>query len=296
MKRYIVKSIFVLTAIFSLNACFFKDPGTEIKFSGLQIEIDRATLQGDPNTKDSRKYLKALDGVPIQDSVKINLVGPQQKEDITVTVEVAPSAGGGSTAETALNGSGTTAVAGVHYQLLTTSVVIPAGKSFAYIRLNIIDDNIDAALPVAIRLNLTSTSKGVLSTNYKTHRIILRAECPFDKAKFIGNYSTLEPGYGTYATTSAEVSENATTYTIRITNFWDSGAQINYVLTKSNQTVAIPSQNFTTNFDANTYNVVSTGSPTFDPCTGNMRVPYRVTRVVGPPFVPEDNVHTFTKQ
>ncbi|KOY87597.1 hypothetical protein AD998_16975 [bacterium 336/3] len=279
MKRYIIKSLFVLTAIFSLNACFFKEPGTEIKFTDILIEIEKATQQGDANTKDTREYSVISDGLFLTDSLKINLVGPQQKEDITIAVEVGAGA----------DVSGTTAVAGVHYQLLTPTVVIPAGQSFGFLRFRVFDDNVDPALPVAVRFNLTSTTKGRLSENYKTHRVVIRGRCPFIKSKFIGAYSTLEPGYGTYANTSTEVSETATTLTIQMNNFWDDSRTINYVITKATGAVAIPSQT------SGTLTVVSTGTPTCNLCNGNMVVPYRITTTATGAVV-ENNTHTYTKQ
>jgi hypothetical protein len=279
MKRYIVKSLFVLTAMFSLNACFFKEPGTDIKFTDILIEIEKATQQGDANTKDTREYTVVSDGLPLLDSLKINLVGPQQKEDITIAVEIGAGA----------DVSGTTAVAGVHYQLLTPTVVIPANQSFAYLKYRVFDDNLDPALPVAVRFNLTSTTKGRLSENYKTHRVVLRGKCLYEEAKFIGTYSTLEPGYGSYLTTSTKVSETATTLTIAISNWWDDGRTINYVVHKTNGTVSIPSQT------SGTLTVVSTGSPTCNYCNGNMVVPYRITTTATGAVV-ENNTHTFTKQ
>lgn len=279
MKRYIIKSLFVLTAIFSLNACFFKEPGTEIKFTDILIEIEKATAPGDANTKDIREYEVKVNGLFLTDSLKVNLVGPQQKEDVTIAVEVGAGA----------DVSGTTAVAGVHYQLLTPTVVIPANQSYGYLKYRVLDDNLDPALPVAVRFNLTSTSKGKLSENFKTHRITIRGKCLYEEAKFIGTYSTLEPGYGTYLTTSTKVSENATTLTIAISNWWDDGRTINYVVNKTNGTVSIPSQT------SGTLTVVSTGSPTCNYCNGNMSVPYRITQTVGGALV-EANTHTFTKQ
>lgn len=282
MKRYIVKSFIALAAVVSLNACM-KDPGTSIEFTDMLIEIEKATMQGDANTKDTREYPVIVDGVFLMDSLKINLVGPQQNEDITVGVSVAP---GG-------DASGTTAVAGVHYDLLSPTVVIPAGKSYGFLKYRVIDDNIDPAAPVAVRFNLTSTTKGRLSENFKTHRVVIRGRCPFLKAKFVGNYSCLEPGYGTYATTATEVSETATTYTIAMANFWDYGATINYTINKSTGAVSIASQSFIGG--ATNYTVVSTGSPTCNFCSGNMTVPYRITLTSNGSVV-ENNTHTYTKQ
>jgi len=278
MKRYIIKSFFVLTAIVSLNSCF-KDPGTDIKFSDLLIEIEKATMQGDANAKDTREYPVIVDGIFLMDSLKINLVGAQQTEDITIGVEVAP---GG-------DASGTTAVAGVHYDLLTPTVVIPAGKSYGFLKYRVIDDNVDPAAPVAVRFNLTTTTKGRFSENFKTHRVIIRGKCPFLKTKFVGNYSCLEPGYGTYTTTATEVSETATNYTISMANFWDDSRTIQYVINKTTGAVSIPSQT------SGTLTVVSTGSPTCNFCSGNMTVPYRITTTATGAVV-ENNTHTYTKQ
>lgn len=279
MKRYIIKSLFVLTAMLSLNACFFQKPGTEITFTGLQIEIEKATSPGNADTKDTREYPILVDGTFLMDSLKINLVGPQQKEDVTVGIEVAP---GG-------DASGTTAVAGVHYQLLTPTVVIPAGQSYAFLKFRVLDDNIDPAVPVAVRFNLASTTKGVLSANFKTHRVVMRGRFPFLKSKFIGTYSCFEPGYGTYNTTATEVSETATTLTIAMSNFWDAGVTINYQINKTTGAVSIPSQTF------GSRTVVSTGSPTSNFGSGNMTVPYRVT-TTATGAVEDNNTHTYTKQ
>ena len=284
MKKVFLNLSVLLFGVFLLGSCFFKDPGTEIKFGGLLIEIDKATAPGDANTKDTRQYEKVFDNQFTRDSVRINLVGPHQNEDIAVSFEVGTSA----------DGSGTTAVAGVHYRLPSgNSIVIPAGKSFGYLYFEVNDDILSTQPEdfVAIRFNLTSTSKGLLSENYKTHRVVIGGKCTYDLSKFIGNYRVNEPGYGNYLTVSV-AGPNPNSFVID--NFWDVGASVKYVIDPSTGTISIPGDVFT--FGPNTYNVVG-GPGTIDPCTGNFTIPYTVRAggTIGSGGIVDNNTHTFTK-
>lgn len=285
--KNINKILSLVLGIFILTSCFFKDPGTEIKFTDLLIEIEPATAQGDANTKDTRLYVKAVDGQFVRDSIKVNLVGAHQAEDVVVNFEIAPGA----------DESGTTAVLGVHYRLVSNGqITIPAGKSYAYIHYEVNDDVIsdDPSEFVAIRINLTATSKGRLSENYKTHRVVLGAVCPFNINQFVGTYETDEPGYGTYTNVS---TLGANPNTIVIDNFWDVGASITYVFNPSTGQVTIPGQTFAVG--TTTYNVTGNGTgSSFDTCTGEFVVPYvvRVGATIGSGSVIDNNVHTFRKQ
>jgi len=287
MKRIQIFNIVGLLGILLLfNACFFKDPGTEIKFTDIFIEIEQATRQGNANTKDTRQYERVSDGRFTLDSLKINLVAAPQKEDITVTYELAPA---GET-------SGTTAVQGVHFRLLGNSVTIPAGSNFAYIKFEVNDDILPLvpAQFVAIRINLTSTSKGRLSENYKSHRIVLGGRCTFILSKFLGNYLVNEPSYGNYpATLTAGTDPN----TVVTDNFWDVGVAVTYTLNPTNDQVTLNPRVFT--YGPNTFNVNPGPSPgTLDPCTGNFSIPYvvRLGGTIGSGTVVDNNTHTYIKQ
>lgn len=282
MKRIILNFSVLFLSIALLNSCFFKDPGTEIKFGGLLIEIEKATSPGDANTKDIRQYEQVVDGRFTRDSLKINLVGAHQNEDIVVNFEVAPTA----------DGSGTTAVAGIHYRIPSQQITIPAGKSFGYLYFEINDDilPVDPAQFLGIRFNLTSTSKGLLSENYKTHRVVVGGKCTFTISKFLGAYDCDEPGYAVY---DVNFTSGTSTNEIVNDNFWDAGASITYTLNPAAGSVSISPQNFF--YGPTELRVVSTGSPSIDPCTGRMVVPYRVTRVSNGAIV-EENTHTFTRK
>lgn len=284
-------TITLATGVLLFNSCFFKEPGTSIKFTDILIEIEQATRPGDANTKDTRQYEKILDGRFTLDSLKINLVGPHQKEDIIVNFEIAP---GGDV-------SGTTAVLGQHYRILNADnrIVIPAGQSFGWLKFEVNDDILSTTPSqfVAIRINLTSTSKGRLSENYKTHRIVLGGKCTYLRSKFTGNYSVLEPGYGTY---SATLTAGPGANDIVTDNFWDVGATVTYTLNPTDNTVSIVGTTFT--FGPNTYNVTTnTSAPVsdrrFDPCTGNFKAAYtvRLGPTVGSGAIVDQNVHTYTK-
>ena len=289
MKRIQIFNIVGLLGILLLfNACFFKDPGTEIKFTDILIEIEQATRQGDANTKDTRLYERVSDGRFTLDSLKINLVAAPQKEDITVTYELAPAG----------EASGTTAVQGVHFRLLGNTVTIPAGRNFGYIKFEVNDDILPTVLSefVAIRINLTSTSKGRLSENYKSHRIVLGGKCTFTFSKFIGNYLVDEPGY-TPPPYTATLTAGTAPNTVVTDNFWDVGVDVTYTLDPTNNQVTLTPRVFT--YGPNTFNVNPGSSPgTLDPCTGNFSIPYvvRLGGTIGSGAVVESKTHTYTKQ
>ncbi len=297
MKKLSAKlfSIAVAAGLLLLNSCFFKEPGSSIKFTDILIEIEQATRPGDANTKDTRQYEKIFDNRFTQDSLKINLVGPHQNEDIIVNFEIAPAG----------DVSGTTAVLGQHYRILNPNnqIVIPAGQSFGWLKFEVNDDilSTNSANFVAIRINLTSTSKGRLSENFKTHRIVIGGKCTFLLTKFTGNYLVDEPGYTPPPYPATLSISTSGPNRIQTNNFWDVGATVVYELNPATNGVSIIGTTYTDGSD--TFNVTTdTSAPAsdrqFDPCTGNFKIAYvvRLGGTVGSGPIIDQNVHTYNKQ
>jgi hypothetical protein len=270
MKKILITNLLALLLIFGTTACF-DDPGDDILFEDTFVELDFATRNASSALR-NRVYPRVNDGNPIADQVTISLVGAQRSTPINVTI--------------AVDAANTTAVAGTHYNLTTTTATIPANSSSISIPFQVIDDNI--APDSVFRLAFSIASADVpISVNYGSGSFNMRTLCMYNASLFVGPYSCLEPGYATYPVT---FTASTTANTFINNNFWDVNANINYVINPATSTVSIPSQTFV--FGGVTYGVVSTGTSTIDTCTGNMIVNYRVT---DGPTVVENNTHTFTK-
>lgn len=267
----------LFTGLLFLAASCFDEPGTDILLDNVaEIEIQQATTSGGLDVAFS--YLKALDGLSVRDSIRVNLVGPQKSTPINVSFTIDATS---------------TAVAGVHYDLVTTNtVVIPANSSYGYIYFNVLDDNIEAGELWKVKFNLTAADGGAtLSPSFSTFTRSIRAQCPFIRADFVGSYSTLEPGYGTY--TNIASADGTNVNAVRINNFWDFGGNVQYVFNpnSANPTVTLPTQSVV--MGGVTYTVSQNGAASYDPCTGNFIVPYRVANAGGTTL--DTNTHTFTK-
>lgn len=84
---------------------------------------------------------------------RVNLVGPQRNEPITLNYRVVAS--------------GTTAVANVHYTT-GTSVTIQPNSSFGEVSVQILNPGVASATPVILILELQETGAVKVSENFKT--------------------------------------------------------------------------------------------------------------------------------
>jgi len=270
MKKILITNLLALLLIFGTTACF-DDPGSDILFEDTFVELDFAT-RSPSSVLRNRVYSRVNDGNTIADQVTISLVGAQRSTPINVTI--------------AVDAANTTAVAGTHYNLTTTTATIPANSSSISIPFQVIDDNIAPGSVFRLAFRIASADVPI-SVNYGSGSFNMRTLCMYNASFFVGPYSCLEPGYATYPVTFTASATAANTFINN--NFWDENAIINYVINPATNTVSIPSQTFVA-FGA-TLTVVSTGTSTIDTCTGNMVVNYRVTQGAN---VIENNIHTFT--
>lgn len=266
-------------AIIFLAASCYDDPGTDIIFDGLEIEINEATLAGGVSA--NKSYIRANDGVAKRDSIRINLTGAHQSSPISVGFDLDAS---------------NTAIAGVHFNMISTSPVqIPANSSFTYIYFEVLADNIEQGENWTLKFNLTSTTAGELSANYSSFTRGLQILCPFVRNNFLGSYSCLEPGYGTYTVSITADTDPARTNSIIVNNFWDFGGVVRYELStnSASPTVTLPTQNVVMD-NGITYTVSQNGAASYNPCEYSFVVPYRVV-LTSSGVTQETNVHTFTK-
>ena len=136
MKKLMLYGLLSLT----LLSCF-DDSGLDILFEDSFVEIDEATTSS--GLAITKIYTRVINSAGIRDSLRVNLVGPQRSTDVSITFAVDASS---------------TAVAGTHYQFITTgnSVVIPANSSYGYIKFFVLDDNIAPSTTTQnLRINLT---------------------------------------------------------------------------------------------------------------------------------------------
>lgn len=144
----------ILAIIFTLIATSCGDTETEATFNGVQVHF--------VSENSSTSYLfDGTAGVQTNDPIAVTLVGMAQPEAITITVEV---------------DAASTAVAGVHYQLNSASVTIPAGSYSGNIdvtglldgfggdpldRRTLLFTIVDSSAPIAIAANTLTHSIGI---------------------------------------------------------------------------------------------------------------------------------------
>jgi hypothetical protein len=79
-------------------------------------------------------------------SIRVQLIGPQRPSATTVNISVV---------------STSTAVAGTHYSLPSTSVTIPANESFVNVPISIVRGSLNPGQSVQLRLLIDSASDGI---------------------------------------------------------------------------------------------------------------------------------------
>jgi hypothetical protein len=260
-----------------VSACY-DDPGTDILLNNVAVlEINEATTATGLDL--SKSYNRITDGKRIKDSIRVNLVGPQRSTPINVTFAIDPAS---------------TAVAGTHYAMITTgSVTIPANSSFGFIYFEVIDDNILPGEIWKLKFSLTGNDgNATISSLYGVFTRSIRTLCAFNRANFVGTYSTNEPGYGTYDNTS--VADPTDANIIIVNNFWDFGGTVKYVFNPATNAVTVPTQDVV--MGGTTY-VVAAGATagTYDACTYSFVVPYTV-RLKSTNALQDSNTHTYTKK
>jgi hypothetical protein len=277
MKMKAIYKIFMFVGLLAFVAACYDDPGTDILLNDVAVlEINEATTATGLDV--SKSYNRVTNGINVRDSIRVNLVGPQRGTAITVNFAIDATS---------------TAVAGTHYNLITTnSVTIPANSSFGFIYFDVIDDNILPGEIWKLKFNLTGNDgNATISEKYGVFTRSIRTLCPFSRANFVGTYNTNEPGYGTYDNVSSADPTDANG--IIINNFWDFGGSVKYVLDPASNKVTLPTQDVV--MGGVTY-VVSAGTQgTYDVCSYSFVVPYKVNRKSDGALF-DDNTHTFTKK
>jgi len=278
MKKSKIYSLLSLLLITIVMVSCFDDPGTEFLFEGSFLEINEATTTAGADV--SKAYERLNNGSTKRDSIRINLAGAHRSTPVTVNFTIDATS---------------TAVAGVHYNLITTggTATIPANESYAYIYFEVLPDNIEAGEVWKLKFNLTGSSVSdiELSENFKSFTRSMRILCPFVRANFTGTFSVDEPGYGTYPTVaSADTDPNS----IVINNFWDFGGVVRYTFNPATTAVTLPTQDVV--MGGVTYVVAQgAGNATYDACELTFVVPYTVRRK-SDNALQDTNTHTFTKQ
>lgn len=280
MKMKAIYKLFVFAGLLAFASACFDDPGTDILLdSGAVIEIQEATTATGLDI--SKSYNRVTDGNTLKDSIRVNLVGPQQGSAVTVNFSIDATS---------------TAVAGTHYNLITTgSVTIPANSSYGFIYFEVIDDNIAPGEIWKLKFNLTGATGATVSTKYGAFTRSIRTLCAFNRANFVGTYATTEPGYGTYDNVST--ADPADANSILINNFWDAGATVKYTFSTTTTAVTLVTSTFTANLGAGNeqWTVSANGAATYDACTYSFVVPYKVVRVSTGATI-DTNTHTFVKK
>ncbi len=259
--------------MFVATSCF-DDPGTDIIYEGASVEIQEATTAS--GIRVGKAYDRLNDGVPKKDSIRINLVGAHRSSAVNVSF--------------AIDDSKTTAVAGLHYNLITPEggVSIPANSSYGYIYYEVLSDNIEPGENWDLKFDLTS-SDVELNPNFDSFTRVIRIACPFVRTNFLGNFNANEPGYGDYTVTFT--ADGTDPNTIIADNFWDSGGVVKYKF-NANGTVTLATQDVV--MGGVTFVVsAGTGAATWDGCEQKFIVPYKVNRKSDNALF-DQNVHTYT--
>ncbi len=270
-----------------LPSCFQKT-GLDILIEQEFVELQMATLA----SKKTFAYQKTLNGLPTKDSIIVNFVARPRNSPVNVSYTINPISRN-------VTGDTIKAIEGVHYRMAPTGTQsVPSGGSFAKLPIEIMDDVLVIGKLYIFDIAISNADVPV-SKYYGRSDFIFSSVCPFNINLFKDDYKCLEPGYdpndpangpspnglpdGTYKVKFTNINNT----TIEIDNFWDSGIVARYVF--AGNTVSLQATS------TSTWNITPNGAGTFDPCSGQMTVPYTIRRVSNGSLV-ENNVHTFTKR
>ncbi|SHN26956.1 protein of unknown function [Cyclobacterium lianum] len=173
ISKTIVAAFFLIIS-FGLAACM-EESGFNIVWEGLEVEFEDASR---PNGTVRKILTKTSNNQIDQEMVRLNLVGQQLSEPVTILVGVDPES---------------SAIAGVHYRLLENEVTIPANSSYVDMPIEILTGNLGTDETPDLTLTILDAGDMKISTNYNRLTIEIRLSCPSDLA---GEYSTVTVGTG----------------------------------------------------------------------------------------------------
>lgn len=184
----------VLLTMFATTACF-DEPGTTILWDGVQVEWQNANL---PNGV-TRNFVRTSSTQVDVTEFQVNLVAAAQSSPITITVAADPAS---------------TAIEGVHYELPSSTITIPAGQNVVNFPIRVLTGNIDPSETPDLLLTMTTATGATIAENYKTLDFRIRVICPSDLA---GTYTVfwerLQTGDG-----SGGAAQTATNFVINAAN------------------------------------------------------------------------------
>ncbi|WP_186758379.1 DUF4843 domain-containing protein [Echinicola salinicaeni] len=170
MRQHKSIYIYVLVVLvsFVVTSCF-DDPGLETTWSGSEIEFNEANL---PNGY-TENFAKEEGNVTQTDMgvIQVNLVGAPATSDLMIEVEVDPSS---------------TAVQGVHYNLPSSTVTIPAGEVTGTLMVEVLIGNIGLEETPDLVLKIADASGAKISANYGELTYKIRMVCA---SQLEGTYS-----------------------------------------------------------------------------------------------------------
>ena len=176
-RQYKVLAWVLFLGLMAGNISCMEDSGFGILWEGMEVEFDEASL---PNNTIQKIVTKSNDNQVDQEHVRINLVGAQVNTPIEVELGVDPIS---------------TAIEGVHYNMETNKVTIPANSSFVDVPIEILTGNLASDELPDLVLTIIDAGETKISTNYHQLTIAIRLSCPSELA---GVYTSVTVGsFGT---------------------------------------------------------------------------------------------------
>lgn len=187
-RKYILSFLGLIAVLLCISGCM-EESGFEILWEGREVEFEAASLPNQTvtevvfqdNSQSSQNDLTLL---------RINLVGAQVNEEVTLSIGVDPSS---------------TAVQGVHYRMERTDITIPPNTSFVDFPIEILTANLATEESPDLVLNIIDAGNVKVSDNYGSITLQIRVACASDLA---GTYRTVNVGTGgtlNYQVTITEV-------------------------------------------------------------------------------------------
>lgn len=154
MKNFIL--IIALAVV--LTSCF-EDPGSEVLFNETFVELEAA---GTSVSSRTFTFLRENIGAELPLGSPILLASRPLSSAVNVTYTVDPAS---------------TAVEGLHYNIVSPTVTIPAGEFSADININVLPDNIEAGEQLNLILKISAADVDI-NTSLDSAGYVLQISCP----------------------------------------------------------------------------------------------------------------------
>jgi len=173
-----------------------------------------------------------------------NVIITEEKMIVPIEVGITKTVDYDQTFKVVVDTENSTAIQGVHFELASNDVVVPAGTAIAPIELIALNENA-VEEGATLRLTLDAENKENVAIFDDKFEINLFKFCEFDRRAFVGKFNVIEESRDGTFVYEIEIVAGESTYSVIAKGLWDVGeSDIEILFDRKSLDCSIPDQFF----------------------------------------------------